>query len=109
MAEPHDSRPALQHLENETGRVEREIAGVEEQITHAAAQIEKSGGPGAGDNARYWMKEKEQLRREKEQLRRKEELLLEGAILFPCMLHKVAHSDRNIERCPVLLIAWQRI
>jgi hypothetical protein len=110
MAEPHDSQPASQGLENEIGRVGREIAGVEEQIAHAVAQIETLGGAGAGDIVRYWMNKEEQLRNEKQQLRRKEEqlrrekeLLLEGASLFPGMFHKVAHSDRNIW-CFVLVI-----
>jgi len=66
----------LQQVDNAVRKVEADIQSVEEKIEQALTEILGAGGPAIDSPAvKYWILEKEQLRKEKEQLREKEEQL----------------------------------
>jgi len=64
----------LQQVDNAVRKVEADIQSVEEKIGQASTEILRGGGPAIDSPAvKYWIREKEQLRKEKEQLRKEKE------------------------------------
>jgi len=68
----------LQQLDDGLRKVEADIVNVEGKVDHASLEILRLGGPASeSPEVRYWISEKEQLRKKEEQLRKEKELLLE--------------------------------